>query len=108
MNNKNCLIVGATGGLGLCLVKDFLSKGYSVFACGRNKDILKSIENPKCLTYYFDALAPIEQQYYYLKLIKDKIKKIDIFVYTAGIFKVNSLSKTSLNDVDNMYIVQDL
>lgn len=39
---KTCVITGASGGIGLCTAKRFVSEGYNVAICGRRKEPLES------------------------------------------------------------------
>jgi len=100
--NKNCVIFGATGGLGQCLAKDFIKEDYEVFAYGRDLDKLRGI---KCQSFFFDvdsstALDSVTQPL--LQLTKNKI---DVFIYSAGIYKVKPLSDTVDSEIEDMFKV---
>jgi len=43
LRGKNCLITGATGGLGKEIAKEFAKNGCNLFLTGRNNDKLNSL-----------------------------------------------------------------
>ena len=45
LRGKNCLITGATGGLGKEIAKEFAKNGCNLFLTGRNNDKLNSLKN---------------------------------------------------------------
>ena len=45
LRGKNCLITGATGGLGKEIAKEFAKKGCNLFLTGRNNEKLNSLKN---------------------------------------------------------------
>ena len=45
LQGKNCLITGATGGLGKEIVKEFAKNGCNLFLTGRNNEKLNSLKN---------------------------------------------------------------
>ncbi len=57
MSSNLILITGATGKIGQVLVQHFLSKGYSVIACGRTLETLEHLKNS--LSMYSTQLFPI-------------------------------------------------
>ena len=74
----NILITGATRGIGKAIADEFLNvKGTTVFATGRNLDLLKKYEH-----FFSCDLATIEGMLALGEYIKEK--KIDILVNNAG------------------------
>ena len=45
LRGKNCLITGATGGLGKEIAKEFAKNGCNLFLTGRNNDKLNSLKS---------------------------------------------------------------
>ena len=60
MSSLNVLITGATSGIGLSLVEQYLTRGENVIACGRNQEKMASLESSvtqSCLFDMTDELA---------------------------------------------------
>ncbi|RJG48134.1 SDR family NAD(P)-dependent oxidoreductase [Motilimonas pumila] len=51
---KTIVITGATSGIGLALVKAYLSEGHQVFACGRNMASLDALAHTRLTPLSFD------------------------------------------------------
>ena len=112
LQGKNCLITGATGGLGKEIVKEFAKNGCNLFLTGRNKEKLNSLKNE--LKNYENEIkidfehADLSDVSDIQKLI-DKTKKvfsnIDILVNCAGIFPVKLLSDSTVEDFEKCFSV---
>ena len=112
LQGKNCLITGATGGLGKEIVKEFAKNGCNLFLTGRNKEKLNSLKNE--LKNYENEIkidfehADLSDVNDIQKLI-DKTKKvfsnIDILVNCAGIFPVKFLSDSTVEDFEKCFSV---
>ena len=112
LSNKNCLITGATGGLGIEICKMLLEKECNVFLTSTNKSKLKNIEiklskkfkNSKIFIQKTD-LRKTDQ----IEKLVDKIKKemgdVDVIVNCAGIFSSKSIDKTTLNEFEDIFNV---
>lgn len=112
LSNKNCLITGATGGLGREICKMLLEKECNVFLTSTNKSKLKNIEiklskkfkNSKIFIQKTD-LRKTDQ----IEKLIDKIKKemgdVDVIVNCAGIFSSKSIDKTTLNEFEDIFNV---
>jgi len=100
--SKNCVIVGGTGGLGEHLVKDFIREGYNVYACGTNK---KKIQKIGCPGFTFDARVNESINRLSKDLLAGTEENIDVFIYTAGIFKVSPLSAMEPLEIEDMFKV---
>jgi len=110
LQGKNCLITGATGGLGKEIVKEFAKNGCNLFLTGRNNEKLNSLknelENDK-IKIDFEAadLSDIDD----IQKLIDKTKKvfsnIDILVNCAGIFPVKLLSDSTVEDFEKCFSV---
>ena len=112
LQGKNCLITGATGGLGKEIVKEFAKNGCNLFLTGRNKEKLNSLKNE--LKNYENEIkidfehADLSDVNDIQKLI-DKTKKvfsnIDILINGAGIFPVKLLSDSTVEDFEKCFSV---
>ena len=98
--NKNVLITGAFGHLGLALVKAYLKNGANLYLTDiYTKKIMKKF--PKQKIYYFDCNLERENEIKDLVIdIKKKFKRIDIIINNAAIAG-NSL-KTGWNTSFNL------
>ena len=110
LKGKNCLITGATGGLGKEIAKEFAKNGCNLFLTGRNNEKLNSLknelENDK-IKIDFEAadLSDIDD----IQKLIDKTKKvfsnIDILVNCAGVFPVKLLSDSTVEDFEKCFSV---
>ena len=90
---KNCLITGGTSGLGIELVKVFLTNNYFVHIIGKNRkkfDIFTQnidVELKKKVLFYEIDLSEIQN----IKNSFDKIKiiNINVLINNAGIINLN-------------------
>ena len=110
LKGKNCLITGATGGLGKEISKELAKNACNLFLTGRNNEKLNSLknelENDK-IKIDFEAadLSDIDD----IQKLIDKTKKvfsnIDILVNCAGIFPVKLLSDSTVDDFEKCFSV---
>ena len=111
LQGKNCLITGATGGLGKELAVEFAKKGCNLFLTATNNEKLNSLKlelessKENGVKIYCEA-ADISSTDNINNLIK-KIRKIyapiDILVNCAGVFPVKLLSESTVEDFDNCF-----
>ena len=112
LQGKNCLITGATGGLGKEIVKEFAKNGCNLFLTGRNneklnslKNELKNYENEIKIDFEHADLSDVSD----IQKLIDKTKKvfsnIDILVNCAGIFPVKLLSDSTVEDFEKCFSV---
>ena len=112
LQGKNCLITGATGGLGKEIVKEFAKNGCNLFLTGRNKEKLNSLknelknyENEIKIDFEHADLSDVDD----IQKLIDKTKKvfsnIDILVNCAGIFPVKLLSDSTVEDFEKCFSV---
>jgi NAD(P)-dependent dehydrogenase (short-subunit alcohol dehydrogenase family) len=89
---NNILITGGTSGLGLELVKYFLSEGYDVFTTGRDpKSIRFSNQRFHFIEVDFSDLSRVSEEIYHLT--KQTIS-FDIIINNAGILSPPVYTKT--------------
>ena len=107
LENKNCLITGATGGLGKEIAVELVKCGCNLFLTGKQEkkleklkgDINQYIKNNSVQYQHTDLLNNNELNYL-IKKIRAKFNSIDVLINCAGIFPVNPISKNSLDEYD--------
>lgn len=78
--SKQVLITGATSGIGKSLAELYASKGYSVYACGRNKEKLDELsKRGGIIPLRFDQLDSSDT-----KAVLGNLEPIDIAIFNAG------------------------
>ena len=108
LKSKNCLITGATGGLGKEIVIELAKTNCNLFLTGTNETKLKNlkiklekINNEILITYKITDLTNDHEINSLVKEIREKFPQIDILVNCAGIFPVNEISKCTIEEYDN-------
>jgi len=108
LRGKNCLITGATGGLGKEIAKEFAKNGCNLFLTGRNNEKLNSLKNELKnyeikIDFEHADLSDVDD----IQKLIDKTKKvfsnIDILVNCAGIFPVKLLSDSTVEDFEKCF-----
>jgi len=112
LRGKNCLITGATGGLGKEIAKEFAKNGCNLFLTGRNNDKLNSLKNElensvnEIKIDFEDAdLSDDSEIQKLIEKIKNTFVNIDILVNCAGVFPVKLLSDSTVEDFENCFSV---
>lgn len=113
LKNKNCLITGATGGLGKELAKLLLAHSCNLFLTGKTekklielRDELELINSNNVKISY--AIGDFSQVVDIIKIIRDVREQfvcIDILINSAGIFMIKSLEESTLSDLENCLAV---
>ena len=108
LKNKNCLITGATGGLGKEIVIELAKKKCNLFLTGTNKIKLENlkleiqkINNSISIEYQLTDLRNDTEINSLVNEIREKLPQIDILVNCAGIFPVNEISKCTIEEYDS-------
>ncbi len=92
----NIWIIGASAGIGRQIAIDYLKQGHNVALSSRGEDSLKTIpdeadvSNENALILPLDVLKEKEIQKSFDKII-DQWQKIDLFIYSSGIYEPMSI-----------------
>ena len=112
LQEKNCLITGATGGLGKEIAKEFAKNDCNLFLTGRNNEKLNTIKNElensknKIKIDFEDAdLSDVDEIQKLIEKVKSTFTNIDILVNCAGVFPVKSLSDSTVEDFEKCFSV---
>ena len=112
LHGKNCLITGATGGLGKEIAKEFAKNGCNLFLTGRNNEKLSSLKNElendvsEIKIDFEDAdLSDVDEIQKLIEKVKSTFTNIDILVNCAGVFPVKSLSDSTVEDFEKCFSV---
>jgi short-subunit dehydrogenase len=110
LRGKNCLITGATGGLGKEIAKEFAKNGCNLFLTGRNNDKLNSLKNElensvnEIKIDFEDAdLSDDGEIQKLIEKVQGVFANIDILVNCAGVFPVKLLSDSTVEDFENCF-----
>ena len=108
LEKKNCLITGATGGLGKQIAIELAKKNCNLFLTARqNKKLeklngeLEKISKNNLIKYKHCNLQETEELDSLIQKIRDEFSSIDILVNCAGIFPVNPISQSTLEQYDS-------
>ena len=113
LENKNCLITGATGGLGSHLAKILLEHNCNIFLTSKSKLKLQQLQNKlektnknNCkIIYEYGDLTKISDVKKIIKSIRKKFKTIDIVINNAGLFLSKPISKSKIDEFQNIFDV---
>ena len=108
LEKKNCLITGATGGLGKQIAIELAKKNCNLFLTGRqNKKLeklngeLEKINKNNLIKYEHCNLQETEELDDLIQKIRDEFNSIDILVNCAGMFPVSPISQSTLEQYDS-------
>ena len=110
LKGKNCLITGATGGVGKEIAKEFAKNSCNLFLTGRNDEKLNSLKNElqnDQIKIDFEAadLSDVDDIQKLIDKTKNAFPNIDILVNCAGIFPVKLLSNSTVDDFEQCFSV---
>ena len=107
LKNKNCLITGATGGIGKEVSIQLADQSCNLFLTGRNKKKLESLKklliknNPDINIEYKEGdLTRLSDIKNIVTNTKHHFGNIDILINCAGIFMIKSIRKSTVEDFD--------
>ena len=113
LKNKNCLLTGATGGLGTEIAKTLLDYKCNIFLTSKSSIKLKKLQNElktkndnNCkIKFQTGDLTKISDIKKIINKIRKEFKSIDIIINNAGIFQSKPISKSTLEEFQNIFEV---
>jgi 3-oxoacyl-[acyl-carrier protein] reductase len=108
LENRNCFITGATGGIGRCIAIKMAENKCNLFLTSTNitklknlKEEIESLYGEKIKIYYEHGdLNEIQDINKIITMARETIRVVDILVNCAGFFVVKFLSDSNLDDFD--------
>jgi len=108
LENKNCFISGATGGIGGCIAKKMAENGCNLFLTSSDIQGLKRLKEKLTgvkVVYESGDLNKVEDIERIIKKTEEEFGQIDILINCAGLFPVKSLQDSSLKDFEDCFNV---
>ena len=111
LKNKNCLLTGATGGIGKELAKQLSKENCNLFLTSTNSKKLIKLKNEletstdSSIFYKSANFSNSKDLVNLVKEVKKTIKNIDILINCAGIFEIKSIFKSTIENYDSMFNV---
>lgn len=112
LSNKNCLITGATGGIGSEIAKQLAKKKCNLFLTSTNEKKLKKLkteinttESKIEINYQAGNLYDLKDMQKIIKKTRECYNSIDILINSAGVFEIKSLKQSKLKDFENSFNV---
>lgn len=112
LENKNCFIAGATGGIGKQIAMKMAENRCNLFLTSTNpaklknlKDELESLSAGKDIEIYYEHgdLNKIQDVDKIIAAGREKLSSVDILVNCTGVFIVKSLSDSNLEDFETSF-----
>jgi len=107
LRGKNCLITGATGGLGKELCRQLIQKECNLFLTSRNERDLKILQKDLCqinkkldVFFYKADLRNSKEIAKLVVVVKSKMKSVDVLINCAGVFHHDHIQKSAVEDFD--------
>ena len=107
LKKKNCLITGATGGIGEEISKQLATLSCNLFLTSTNKTKLEKLKknlrkiNTSITIETFPVNLDSEENVLELiKHVRKKFASINILINCAGIFMIKSIEKSTIEDFD--------
>ena len=108
LKDKNCLLTGATGGIGMKIAEQMAEKGCNLFLTSVDTEGLEkmseALQNVKVVSEPGD-LNKIQDVERIISKAKGEFGHIDILINCAGIFPVKSLQDSNLEDFESCFNV---
>ena len=107
LKNKNCLITGATGGLGREIAIEMAKKGCNLFLTSKEEDLeqlkveIEKINNEISIEYQLTDLRNDDEVNLLVKEIHAKFSQIDVLVNCAGENHRKALAESTIEEYDS-------
>ena len=114
LKGKNCLITGATGGIGSSIANALLDIGCNVFLTARDKKRLDAIcqnsvnrASKKSITVTGMPcdLSRLDEINSLINSVNRSFSTVDILINCAGLFPVATVEETTIEDFDKCFAV---
>ena len=107
LKNKNCLITGATGGLGKEIAVELAKKGVNLFLTSKKEDLqklqleIKKNNNEIIVEYQCVDLRCDDGVKTLIKNVHEKFSSVDILINCAGENHRKPLSESTIEEFDS-------
>ena len=107
LEKKNCLITGATGGLGRQIAIELAKKNCNLFLTSMEENLeelkqeLEKQNNGILIKYQHSDLRKVENVNNLIRKIREEFTSIDILINSAGENHRKSLSESTLDEFDS-------
>ena len=111
LEKKNCILTGATGGLGEEIAIQLAKKNCNLFLTSlegnseKLKQKLEKLNNEILIKYQQCDLRKVENVDDLIRKTREEFTSVDILINCAGIFQVNFLMNTNLDDFEKSFNV---
>ena len=112
LKGKNCLITGATGSLGECIVKEIAKKGCNLFLTSRTPEKLKDLKlqtekefKDIKVAYRPCDLEKTSEIYEVISEARNTLGTVDVLINSAGIVQFDDLLNSTVEDFDAMFSI---
>ncbi|MCH7322023.1 SDR family NAD(P)-dependent oxidoreductase [Solibacillus sp. MA9] len=95
--SKTIFITGATSGIGLEMTKQLIAQGHTVYATGRNPNVLKSLEHLGVVTIQADLCNSMD-----IDRVVSLLPAIDVAILNAGLGYFSNAFDLLDEEVDQM------
>ncbi len=100
----NVIVTGASRGIGLEVIRQFLDHGDTVFCLTRNTEALRSLATANLHVRATD-LSSVESMKEAIAFIKHKVKAIDVIIHNAGSLVNKPYAAISYEELERVYKV---
>jgi len=111
LSGKNCLVTGASGGIGKEIAKLLVENNCNIILTGKTKDKLEKLndelklinQNNVKIDFFPADISKIGDITKLISFVNNLFPSIDILINCAGVFPISSLQNASLEDFENCF-----